>query len=62
MKVHSVFHVSLLKSYQVNELPGKVQTSSLSVTVITEKEETEKYEVEVILRMRLFYRNLQYLI
>ena len=62
MKVHSVFHVSLLKSYQVNELSDRVQASSSSVTVITEKEETEKYEVKAILRMRLFYRNLQYLI
>ena len=62
MKVHSVFHVSLLKSYQVNELSGRVQALFPSVTVITEKEKTEEYEVEVILRTRLFYRNLQYLI
>ena len=62
MKVHSVFHVSLLESYQVNELLSRIQVPPLSVTVITEKEETEEYEVKVILRMRLFYRNLQYLI
>ena len=62
MKVHPVFHVSLLKLYQVNELSGRVQAPPPSVTVITEEEETEEYEVKAILRTRLFYGNLQYLV
>ena len=50
MKVHSVFHISLLKSYHVNELLSKVQALLSAVIIITEKEETEEYKVEVILR------------
>ena len=62
MKVHSVFHVSLLKPYQNNEISGCIQSSSFSVIVVTEEEESEKYEVEIILKIRLFYSKLQYLI
>ena len=62
MKVHSVFHVSLLKLYQANEISNHVQSLPFSVIVVTEKEESEEYEVKAILRIRLFYRWLQYLI
>ena len=62
MKVHSVFHVSLLKPYQANEISNCVQSPSFSVIVITEEEKSEKYKVKVILKIRLFYSNLQYLI
>ena len=56
MKVHSVFHVSLLKLYQANEISHCVQPPSLPVIVVTEEGESEEYEVKVILRIRLFYR------
>ena len=62
MKVHSVFHVSLLKLYLTNEILNCMQSSSLSVIVVTEKEESEEYKMKAILRIRLFYRKLQYLI
>ena len=50
MKIHSVFHVSLLKLYQVNELSDRVQVSSSAVIVITKEEENEEYEVKAILK------------
>ena len=62
MKVHPVFHVSLLKSYQVNELLSRVQPPLSAVIIVTEEEEEEEYEVKAILRTRLFYGNLQYLV
>ena len=57
-----MFHISLLESYHVNELLSKVQALLSAVIIITEKEETEEYKIEVILRTQLFYENLQYLI
>ena len=62
MKVHFIFHVSLLKLYQVNELLDRVQAPLPSVVIVTEEGEAEEHEVELILRMWLFYRNLQYLV
>ena len=62
MKIHSVFHVSLLELYWVNELPDKVQALSSAVIVVTEEEKDEEYEVKAILKTQLFYENLQYLI
>ena len=62
MKVHPVFHVSLLESYHVNELSDRVQAPLSAVIIITEEGEAEEYEVEAILRTWLFYENLQYLI
>ena len=62
MKIHPVFHVSLLKLYHVNELSGRVQPSLSAVMIISEEEEAEEYKVKVILRTWLFYENLQYLI
>ena len=56
MKVHSVFHVSLLKLYQANEISNHMQSLSSSVIVVTEEEKSEEYKVKVILRIRLFYR------
>ena len=50
MKVHSVFHISLLESYHVNELLSKVQLSLSAVIIITEEEEAKEYEVKVILK------------
>ena len=62
MKVHPVFHVSLLKPYQANEIPNRVQPPPPPVIVVTEEGESEEYEVEAILRTRLFYGRLQYLV
>ena len=61
MKVHSVFHVSLLEPYQDNEILSRVQSPSFSVIVVTEEEKSEEYEVKAILKIRLFYSKLQYL-
>ena len=62
MKVHSVFHVSLLKLYLVNEILNQVQPPSSPVMIVREEGKSEEYEVKAILRIRLFYRKLQYLI
>ena len=56
MKVHSVFHVSLLKLYQANKILNHVQPLPSSVIVVMKEEESEEYEVKAILRIRLFYR------
>ena len=62
MKIHPVFHVSLLEPYHANELPGRVQPPPPAVVVVSEEGEAEEYEVKAILRTRLFYGNLQYLV
>ena len=50
MKVHPVFHVSLLEPYHANELPGRVQPPPPAVVIVTEEGEAEEYEVEAILK------------
>lgn len=49
MKVHNVFHVSLLEPYRPNKIPGrKQQAAPLVETEMTEEDEQE-YEVERIM-------------
>jgi predicted metal-dependent hydrolase len=56
MKIHNIFHTSLLRSVVTNSLIDQVQFSSSSI-VINEKEE---YEINDILNNRYHYDKLQY--
>ena len=58
MKVHDVFHVSLLEPYIPNTLPGRLEEPPPPAIVDGEPE----YEVEEILDSRIFRRKLQYLV
>lgn len=58
MKVHPVFHVSLLESYKESTISGRLQPSLPSVEV----ENHEEYEVEEVLDSRRRRGKLQYLI
>ena len=58
MKVHDVFHVSLLEPYVPNTLPGQLEEPPPPDIVDGEPE----YEVEEILDSRIFRRKLQYLV
>ena len=58
MRVHPVFHVSLLEPYRESILPGRVQEPPLPVEVEGELE----YEVEKILDSRIERRKLKYLV
>ena len=58
MKVHPVFHVSLLTPYHANTLPGRVQPPPPLVIV----EGFEEFEVEEILDSQIHYNKLQYFV
>jgi len=57
MRIHPVFHVSLLTPYQANIIPGRRQPTSPPPIIIHGEEE---YEVERVLDSRIWYGKLQY--
>jgi hypothetical protein len=60
MKIHPVFHISLLEPYKSNLIPGRIQPPPPPVLV---KDSPElEYEVEEILDSKLLHRRLFYLI
>ena len=58
LKVHPVFHVSLLDPYKESEIPGRTQPPPPPVVI----EDQFEYEVEEILDSRLIRNRLFYLI
>jgi hypothetical protein len=58
MRVHPVFHVSLLELYREDVLPGRVQGPLLPIEVEGELE----YEVAEILDSKIKRRRLKYLV
>jgi hypothetical protein len=58
LRIHPVFHVSLLEKYHRNTIPNRVVPPPLPVILNNEPE----YEVEQILDSRLRFGKLQYLI
>jgi hypothetical protein len=58
MKVHPVFHVSLLESYRESAFPGRVQGPPPSIEI----ENHEEYEVEKVLDSRRRRGNLEYFV
>ena len=61
-KMHSIFYVSLLKSYHKNKLTEKMISSSLSMKIVIQESEKLKWEIEKILKSRKKYDKIQYLI
>jgi hypothetical protein len=60
MRIHPVFHASLLEPHRPNTLPTRSTPSPPPPVVNTEGE--EEYEVSRILDSRIFRRKLQYLV
>jgi hypothetical protein len=58
MRIHPVFHVSLLEPVHLNDIPGRVQDPAPPVVV----DDHEEFEVEEVLDSRVRYGKLQYLI
>jgi transposase InsO family protein len=58
MRIHPVFHVSLLEPVRANDIPGRVQEPSPPVIV----EDHEEYEVEEVLDSRVRRGKLKYLV
>ncbi|KIO17550.1 hypothetical protein M407DRAFT_84869, partial [Tulasnella calospora MUT 4182] len=58
MKIHPVFHISLLTRYEEDTIPGRIQPTPPPVIV----DEEEEWEVEAILNSRYYRKKLQYLI
>ncbi len=58
MKIHPMFHVSLLEPYHAFTIPGKTHKLPPPIIVHGEKE----YKVELILDSNISHHQLQYLI
>ena len=58
MKVHLVFHVSLLESYQESAFPGRVQSPPPSIKI----KNHEEYEVDKTLDSRRRWEKLEYFV
>ena len=56
MKIHNIFHISLLQPYQDNRFPSQIQKPPPAVEIDGEPE----YELDEIIDSRLHYRKLQY--
>jgi len=58
MKIHLVFHVSLLEPYHASTIPRRTHKPPPPIIAHGEKE----YEVKVILDLRISHCQLQYLV
>jgi hypothetical protein len=58
MKIHPVFHVTLLDPYQESNIPGRAQVPAPPVII----EEEIEYEVEAILDSKISRRRSMYLV
>jgi hypothetical protein len=57
MKIHDIFHTSLLRKAAIDSLIEQISSSSSSIVV---KDEKKKYEINDILNSRYHYEKLQY--
>jgi hypothetical protein len=57
MKIHDIFHTSLLRKAAIDFFIEQISSSSFSIVV---KDEKEKYEIDDILDSRYHYEKLQY--
>ena len=62
MKIHPVFHVSLLSPYVANTIPHRVQKPLHPVFIDNDPSLTPHYLVNAILDSRYYRSKLQYLI
>jgi hypothetical protein len=58
MKIHDIFHISLLRKIAINFLIEQIQSSSSSI--IIKKDDEEKFEINDILNSKYHYEKLQY--
>src|SRR5439155_19764400 len=58
LRIHPVFHISLLDRYNKSDIPGRIQPTPPPVVVENQLE----YEVEEILDSRLMHNRLLYLV
>jgi hypothetical protein len=56
IRIHPVFHVSLLEPFVANTFPGRVATPPLPIHI----DNVEEYEVETVLDSKRFGRQLKY--
>jgi hypothetical protein len=56
MKIHLVFHISLLQLYKKSSIPGRFQIPPPSIEI----EGQEEFEVSEILDLRIIRRKLEY--
>ncbi len=56
MKIHDIFHISLLRKIATNFFTEQIQSSSSSIMI----NEKEKYEIDDVLNNRYYYEKLQY--
>ena len=61
MKIHPVFHISLLKLYNPNDNEEFIRPTTPQAIIIPETEE-EEFEVESILDKRIIHNKPQYLV
>jgi hypothetical protein len=59
IKVHNVFHVSLLRRFNANEIPGQTSQPPMAIEV---NETTDTYEVESIVDGKNIGRSFKYLV
>ncbi len=59
MKIHPVFHISLLEPYKQSNIPGRTQEPPPPLVIINDELE---YEVEEMLDYKISRRKLSYLI
>ena len=60
MKIHPVFHISLLKPYQPS--PEEFARPTPPPAIFESNTGQEEYEVEAILDKRIIRKNIQYLV
>ncbi len=58
MKIHDIFHISLLRKTAIDFFIEQIQSSSSSIMI--DEDEEEKYEINHILDNRYHYDKLQY--
>jgi hypothetical protein len=58
MKIHDIFHISLLRKVAINLFIEQIQSSSSSIVI--EKDDEEEFEIDDILNSKYHYEKLQY--
>ena len=61
-KIHSIFHVRLLESYKKNKIKKRVIFFSSAVSVITQQEDENEWEVKNIVKSRKRREKIQYFV
>ena len=62
MRIHPIFHVSLLEPYHGNTLEGRVEAPPPPISKITDKGDDRQYEIDGVLNSKYIRRKLQYFV